>query len=169
MTQLRTARLLMRRARADDLMAMHAILSDPRAMRYWSTPPHAGLEVTREWMADMVAPPPGRGDDFIVEHDGRVIGKLGAWRLPEVGFIFAPDVWGRGFAAEALTAFVGHIFAGEADHLVADVDPRNAESLALLRKAGFRETHRAARTWHVGDEWCDSIYLRLDRNAAPAA
>ncbi|KKC27975.1 GNAT family N-acetyltransferase [Sphingomonas sp. SRS2] len=166
MTEIRTARLLMRRARPADMAAMHEILSDPRAMRYWSSVPHSDIEVTRDWMADMVAPPPGRGDDFIIEHDGRVIGKLGAWKLPELGYIFAPEMWGRGFAAEALAAFIDYIFAGPTDYLTADVDPRNAGSLALLAKLGFRESHRAARTWLVGDEWCDSVYLRLDRPSA---
>lgn len=166
MTEIRTARLLMRRARTEDGPAMHAILSDPVAMRYWSSTPHDDMAATEAWMADMVAPPPGRGDDYIVEHDGRVIGKLGAWKLPEVGFIFAPDCWGRGFATEAMTAFIAHAFAGPVSHLTADVDPRNAASLALLARTGFRETDRAARTWHIGGEWCDSIYLRLDRPGA---
>ena len=35
-----TERLVLRRARADDLAAMHEVLSHPRAMLYWSTPPH---------------------------------------------------------------------------------------------------------------------------------
>lgn len=166
MTILHTARLRLRRARTDDLAALHAILSDPRAMRYWSTPPHGDEAVTRDWLAAMIAAPSATSDDFIVEHDGRLIGKLGAWALPEIGFIFDPRCWGRGFAREALAAFIAHVFAGPTDHLVADVDPRNAGSIALLGGAGFRETHRAARTWLVGDEWCDSVYFRLDRPPA---
>jgi RimJ/RimL family protein N-acetyltransferase len=47
--------------------------------------------------------------------------------------------------------------------LTADVDPRNEGSLRLLAKLGFVETHRAARTWLVGEEWCDSVYLALGR------
>ena len=35
--------------------------------------------------------------------------------------------------------------------------------MAVLSKVGFRETGRAARTLQIGDEWFDSIYLRLDR------
>ncbi len=163
MTEIRTARLLMRRARPDDLAAMHAILSDPIAMRYWSSEPHDDIEQTRDWMAAMIASPPDESDDFIVEHDGQVIGKLGCWRLPSVGFIFAPASWGKGFAREALAAFIPHVFAGATDHLLADVDPRNPGSLSLLTGAGFRETHREARTWFIGGEWCDSVYLRLDR------
>lgn len=163
MTTIRTARLLLRRARETDLEPLHAIMSDPRAMRYWSSPPHPDLDTTRQWLTGMIAAPPELSDDFIVELGGALIGKLGAWRLPEVGYLLSPDHWGQGYASEALAAFIAHAFAYRTDHLTADVDPRNTASLALLARAGFRETGRASRTWQVGDEWCDSVYLRLDR------
>ncbi len=35
--------------------------------------------------------PAGEGEDFVVEHDDRVIGKAGLYHLPEVGFILHPD------------------------------------------------------------------------------
>ncbi|MCS6759306.1 MAG: GNAT family N-acetyltransferase [Candidatus Devosia euplotis] len=44
---LRTARLLLRRPTLDDLDAFFEIMSNPSAMRYWSTLPHANLSVTR--------------------------------------------------------------------------------------------------------------------------
>jgi RimJ/RimL family protein N-acetyltransferase len=162
-TRIVTERLVLRRARPDDLAAMHRVMSDPRAMRYWSTPPHPDIDTTREWLDSMINSPPGSSDDFIVERDGIVIGKMGAWRLPDIGYMLAPAVWGQGYATEALSAFIGYAFAERTDFLTADVDPRNAASLALLARAGFRETGRAAKTWCVGDEWCDSVYMRLDR------
>lgn len=158
---IQTARLRLRSAIAGDLTAMHAILSDPETMRYWSTPPHPDLETTRLWLASMIDGT--SGGDFIIELDGRCIGKVGCWRWPEVGYILSRDRRGRGYAAEALAAFIDYAFAGFTDHLTADVDPRNEASLTLLARVGFRETHRAPRTWLVGDEWCDSVYLRLDR------
>ena len=163
MTTLRTERLVLRRAVADDLEALHAIMADAETMRFWSTPPHADRESTRLWLESMIAAPDGTSDDFIIELDGAAIGKLGAWRMPEIGFLLSRRHWGKGYAAEALSAFVAHAFAGGADHLIADVDPRNAACLSLLGRAGFRETHRATRTWKVGETWCDSVYLRLDR------
>lgn len=161
---IRTPRLLLRRARPDDLDALHRILSDGTAMRYWSTLPHAELQQTRDWLDAMIAAPPAESDDFVVELAGQVIGKAGCWRLPEVGYIFHPDHWGRGFAGEALGAAIGHVFAHHpVPALEADVDPRNTASLRLLERLGFRETRRAARTMKIGGEWCDSVYLRLAR------
>ena len=33
----------------------------------------------------------------------------------------------------------------------------------LLARAGFHVTGYGEKTWHVADEWCDSVYLRLDK------
>jgi RimJ/RimL family protein N-acetyltransferase len=158
--------LLLRPATVDDLEPLHAILSHPQAMTYWSSPPHESVNQTRAWLSSMIAIKPAEGEDFIVEHDGRLIGKAGLWRFPEIGFIFHPDVWGRGFASEALSLVMDRAFRVHGlPKVQADVDPRNAASLKLLGGLGFRETGRAERTWHVGDQWCDSVYLELDASS----
>lgn len=159
--EIRTDRLLLRRACADDIEAMHRIMSDAQAMRYWSTPPHAGIDDTARWIASMVDADPSSSDDFIVTLDGRLIGKLGAWKLPEVGFLIDRAQWGRGYASEALAAFVKRRRHLGSSELTADVDPRNLGSIRLLAGHGFVETGRAAGTWQVGDELCDSVYFRL--------
>ena len=160
--EFRTERLLLRPARPDDLEAMHAVLSDPRAMAYWSSTPHEDLEQTRNWLASMIAIQPTEGEDFIVELEGQLIGKAGLYRFPEIGYILHPEQWGRGFASEALTFVLERAFDVHGLAKVeADVDPRNSGSLKLLRSLGFRETGRAERTWDVGGVWCDSVYLTL--------
>jgi RimJ/RimL family protein N-acetyltransferase len=161
---LRTDRLILRRARIDDLDAMHRVLSDPRAMRYWSTSAHSSLDETERWLRAMIVAPPERSNDFVLELGGRVIGKAGCWRLPEIGFILHPDYWGLGLAQEALAAAIASTFSEFAvQQLTADVDPRNHACLRLLRHLGFRETGRADRTWFVNSEWADSVYLALCR------
>ena len=166
MTEIRTKRLLLRRARPDDLGAMHAILSDAEAMRYWSTLPHAELGQTRIWLNSMTAAPVAESDDFVIERNGEVIGKAGCWKLPEIGYILHPDVWGQGIAYEACRAVIDHVFATRADiyHLIADVDPNNAKSINLLTRLGFRKSGQSERTIQVGGVWCDSLYFRLDRD-----
>ena len=159
--EIRTERLLLRRATMADAPAMHRIMSDPRAMRYWSTLPHDNLAQTEAWLRSMVEADPTTSDDFMVTREGAVIGKFGAWRLPEFGFLIDPEEWGKGYAGEAMVAFIAHRRALGSAELTADVDPRNDASLRLLKRHGFTETHRQARTFQVGDEWCDSVYLRL--------
>ena len=163
--ELVTPRLRLRRARATDAADLHAVFREPAAMRYWSTPPHADLAETERWLDSMISADPAVGDDFVIEREGVVIGKAGAWRLPEIGFILHPSFWGQGIAYEALSAVTGHLFTARGlDRLTADVDPRNEASLRLLSRLGFVETGRAERTWRVGEEWCDSVYLALDRH-----
>ncbi|MBN8812516.1 MAG: GNAT family N-acetyltransferase [Sphingomonas sp.] len=163
---LHTARLTLRPARAEDLAALHAILSDPVATAYWSHPPHSGIGESEEWLAAMLAIQPGEGEDFIVEHEGAVIGKAGFYRFPEIGLILHPRSWGRGFATEALGAVLAHGFEVHGlPAVTADVDPRNAACLRLLDRLGFRETGRRERSLLVGAEWCDSVDLLLERDA----
>lgn len=145
---------------------MHAVLSDHRATLYWSTPQHDDIEQTREWLARMIAAPPGESDDFVIEHEGRVIGKAGFFRLPEIGYILHPDYWGRGFAYEALSVLVQRAFARfPVRALTADVDPENIASKCLLEKLGFREVRREKNSWFIAGKWHDSIILELPRPA----
>jgi [ribosomal protein S5]-alanine N-acetyltransferase len=160
---IRTKRLILRRARMEDLDDVHAMLSHPAAMRYWATPEHETLDQSRAWLEGMVRSSAGE-DDFLIEHEGRVIGKAGAWNLPEVGFLLHPDHWGKGLAHEAMAAVIDHLFAEhDLDALTAEADPRNAASLRLLGKLGFVESGRAERTLKWRDEWCDSVYLAMRR------
>jgi len=161
---LRTPRLLLRRPRLDDLEAFYSVMSNPLAMRYWSTLPHASIDVTRPWLQRMIDRSASGGEDFVIEFEGRVVGDVGAGRLPEFGFMVHPEYWGRGIATEASRAFIDYAFENTSvDQLTADVDPRNTASLRVLGKLGFLETGRAERTFLLGDEWCDSVYLALPR------
>ena len=159
--ELRTERLLLRRATMADAPAIFRIMSDVRAMRYWSFLPHHELAQTEAWLQSMVDAEPATSDDFIVAVNGKVIGKLGAWKLPEIGVLIDPAEWGKGYASEGLTAFMARRCVFGSTTLTADVDPRNMASLRLLERHGFTETHREARTFQIGDEWCDSVYLSV--------
>jgi [ribosomal protein S5]-alanine N-acetyltransferase len=166
MVMIRTERLLLRPARWDDLPAMHAILSDRRAMRYWSSLPHETIAETRVWLRAMIEAPHAESFDLIIERDGDVIGKTGCYRVPEIGYILRPDQWGRGYAREALAAVIPAVFERfPIPAIRADVDPRNTASIRLLEGLGFAETGRASGTWTLGEEVCDSIYYALARPA----
>ncbi len=165
-----TDRLTLRHARMTDVEGMHAVLSNPTAMAYWSSLPHETLEETQSWVAGMVdASVAGPGLDFIIEFEGRAIGKAGFWRLPEIGYILHPDLWGRGLAREALEAVIRVGFdQGGVETITADVDPRNAASLGLLERLGFVRTGFARNTWVIGGVSMDSVYLSLTRPQAVA-
>ena len=117
----------------------------------------------RTWLRHPVEPA-SDSLDFAIERDGEVIGKAGAWRLPEVGYVLHPDHWGKGLAHEAMVAVIEHVFAAfDGPQLTAEADPRNTASPWLSAKPGLAETGRAERTLPWRDEWCDSVYLALRR------
>ena len=167
---IRTPRLVLRRVRpARDLAGMHAVLANPQAMAFWSTPPHQTEAETRAWLAAMAATPHGEGDDFIIEHKGRAVGKAGFYRFPDIGYILDPALWGQGLVAEALAPIITRAFTlHRLPRITADVDPRNSASIRLLEKLGFAETHRAAKTWLIAGAWCDSVYFALEPEDWPA-
>jgi RimJ/RimL family protein N-acetyltransferase len=167
--QIVTPRLILRRMTMADVPALHVALSDPETMRYWSTLPHQSIEPTEAWVDGTIsAVSAGDADDFAVTRDGEVIGKAGLWRGEELGILIARAYWGCGYGAEAVQAVVARAFACGHPRIEADVDPRNTACLALLKRAGFRQTGEARRTFQIGEEWTDSVYLTLTPNSGPA-
>lgn len=165
MTELRTERLLLRRPELSDRDDLHEVFSDAIAMRYWSTLLHSKIAQTTEFIVAMQGLHDREVSEFVVELDGRAIGKAGIWNRPELGFILHREFLGRGLGSEAASAVIRHGFCTMAlDEVTADVDPRNDASLRLLSKLGFVETGRAEATLKLGDEVCDSVYLALSRS-----
>lgn len=168
MTEIRTERLILRHARMDDVEPLHAVFSDPVAMCWWSSLPHETIDQTRAWVEAMMAGNAAGAADFVVEWNGRAIGKAGFWALPDVGYILHPNAWGQGLAREAVGAAIDHVFAeGLTGTVTADVDPENMASIRLLERLGFRRTGFAERTWNIGGEWKNSLYFALQRNDWP--
>jgi RimJ/RimL family protein N-acetyltransferase len=75
----------------------------------------------------------------------------------EIGWTMHPDFVGRGYASEAARAVLAIAFETIGLHrVVADLDPRNAASIALCRRLGMREeAHHVQDLWFKG-EWADT-------------
>lgn len=106
--------------------------------------------------------------DFIVclKPDNLPIGKMGVWnaKQPEIGFLITCSQWQRGLASEGLNAVLPYLFEQRGfDEIVADIDPRNEGSKALLERVGFVEEKFEERSMQVGDEWVDTLWLKLTR------
>jgi RimJ/RimL family protein N-acetyltransferase len=69
--------------------------------------------------------------------------------IPEMGWVLAPEVHGKGYASEATKAALQWLDAQRPGRSVCIVDPGNAPSLRIAAKNGFREY---ARTIFLGDE-----------------
>jgi ribosomal-protein-alanine N-acetyltransferase len=163
---IRTERLILRRAGPEDLADLHEVMRRPEAMAYWSTPPHPDMATTKLWLNRKLAEDEGTSVEFVMEYHGRAIGTAGGGTLPEIGYILHPHHWGKGLAHEAMVAVIAHAFANHpVDHLMADVDPRNAASIKLLKRLGFVLHSHADNTFCIAGDWVHSDYYRLERPA----
>ena len=157
-----TERLILRVPKASDLADIHQIFCDDEAMAYWSRPAHRSIEETRAWLQPILDDPKASPFDYFIEFNGKIVGKLGSWELPKIGYAVARAYWGRGIAEEALRGFIAHMREAKVcDHLFADVDPRNARSIHLLQKFGFQLAGQEKNSIHTHMGWCDSNYYTL--------
>lgn len=142
-----TARLLLRPPRLTDAPALFEFLGDTTAMQY--TTPRASLRDCRRYLAahERQRRRIGCAPWVVSEKDGSaVIGFGGLYEDPfdpgwgvEVGYFFAPDAWGKGYATE-LTAFCVNVArqAARWPVLRAFAHPHNAASQRVLSKSGFQ-------------------------------
>ncbi|KEF58847.1 uncharacterized protein A1O9_03690 [Exophiala aquamarina CBS 119918] len=104
--------------------------------------------------------------DFIIclKPDLLPVGKCGIWQGEEIGFMLARAHWRKGLAEEALNAVLPYFFSDRGMlEIVADVDPRNTSSMALLQKLGFVVYDFKEKTFQIGGQWVDSSYLKLTK------
>jgi RimJ/RimL family protein N-acetyltransferase len=113
---------------------------------------------------------PGSWRQFAItlRADGAMIGDCGV-HVPEdkpeqaeFGITLATAFQRRGYASETLGALLLLVFDILGKHRVfASVDPRNAPSIALFERAGFRkEAHHVESLWLMG-EWVDDVILAM--------
>ena len=163
---IRTARLVLRPLRPGDLDALHAITTDPRAMRYWDRPAFTSLEETHALLAAFLRDAPEAHLEYAVDLDGAFIGRVGMWKRYEIGYLLHPDHWGRGYGTEAVLALITEVWARfpEAVRLTAELDPRNTGSVRLLENCGFVRTGLVEKNFDYGGvELCDTAYYEVPR------
>ncbi|HEY9346621.1 MAG TPA: GNAT family protein [Inquilinus sp.] len=169
---IRTDRLVLRRFAARDAGAFRAYRDDPEVAR-WQGWDGCSRDQAEAFVAGMEAAAyglPGQWFQVAVADraDDRLLGDIGIHvlagepRLVELGVTFAGAAQGRGLATEALYALVRRLFTEEDRHrLQASIDPRNARSVALFERLGFRrEAHFRRSVWAKG-EWCDDVVYAL--------
>ena len=154
---LETARLRLRAFTEKDIDPWATVMADEAVVRHLGGQPFAREDTwRRQLMSVGLWPILGYGY-WAVERrdDGALIGQAGfadfkrdmqpsIEGLPEMGWIFAPFAHGQGYASEAVTAGLG--WADEAlkgREITAIIDPDNAPSIRVARKAGFGEPEDA--------------------------
>jgi RimJ/RimL family protein N-acetyltransferase len=146
---IRTERLVLREPEARDRAAFIELLASPEVGTYLGGPrPRDELE------REMPGAPERLPGLFIVDLGGAMIGQVVLRRATEygppaaageaeLGYLFLPEAWGFGYAAEACAAALGW-FAGElpGTPVVLFTQTANARSMRLAAKLGFTEAGR---------------------------
>jgi len=159
-TQLRTARLLLRPWHSADEAPMVAINRDPEVQRYLNRP--VSEAALAAFHGQLVAHWERHGFGLFAiearagEDAGALLGFAGVAyptflpdlaERPEIGWRLARRAWGRGLATEAALAVRDHAFGALGlPELISIIHPDNARSIRVAEKLGMtRERH----LWHA--------------------
>ena len=144
---LETERLALREVTAEDAAFVLDLLNSPGFLENIGDRGVRTLDEARTYIAERVLGSyreHGFGMWLTEEKAGkRRIGLAGLVRregleMPDVGYAFIPDAWGRGYAQEAAAAVLAHAQGPMGiPKLAAITTPENFASMAVLRKIGF--------------------------------
>lgn len=169
-----TERLLLREFSLDDAEAYHALESLPEVVRYQAYGPRTRAEA-EDYVRKTVAAQrerPRRHVEMAVElwtpHPnpsppegrGAFVGRVGAWienGEASLWYAFLPSAQGKGFATEAMRAFVPQV---SARGFKIECDPRNEPSWRLAERLGFVRKSYVERAFENKGEWVGSVVYR---------
>lgn len=137
-----TPRLVIRPFTMEDHDALWEIFGDPAVMEHVA--PYTEEE-TREFLRTFCVEREVPGGFAVVRKDGgRLIGYLLCNQIDEpgiydLGWIFRRDVWRQGYAYEAVSALMDHLFRVRGIHKVMAETEDTVRSLGLMKKLGLRQ------------------------------
>lgn len=163
---LETTRLLLRAWRPEEIAWYVALRADPEVSRFVHPQSAGEVGADFDWAIAEWART-GIGGWAVEEHStGILVGYLGLplWRKDtpkeavEIGYGYAREAWGKGYATEAAAAALRWAFEVRAlDSLVALTAPENHASQHVLSKVGFR------RDGEAEGQHCRALLFRLAR------
>jgi RimJ/RimL family protein N-acetyltransferase len=137
---------VLRESEARDRAAFIELLASPEVGTYLG-----GARPGEELEREMPEVPERRPGLFVVDLDGAMIGQIILRRATgqrgngkaELGYLFLPEAWGHGYAAEACAAALGWL-ADElpSEPVVLFTQTANARSMRVAAKLGFTEVER---------------------------
>jgi RimJ/RimL family protein N-acetyltransferase len=169
-----TERLTLRPFEERDFEGFAAMQGDPENARWLYNEPRSREEARERF--DARRPLLEQEGDWlacaVVEREtGDLVGDLVFnWaskqhRGGEIGFIFAREHHGKGYATESARALLGWVFGPGGFHrVIGRTEPRNTGSARVLEKLGMRlEAHFVENEWVKGEWSSELVYAILER------
>ncbi|HOA14775.1 MAG TPA: GNAT family protein [Bacillota bacterium] len=167
-----TDRLTIRLLEEKDAEVFFRYRTMPEIYEYQSWVPESLESIRKFTIANATAPSfqPGVYTQLAIikRQDGSLIGDMAVilkddGAQAEIGFSLIPENQGKGYAAEAVTAIISHLFYEIGLHRIfASVDPDNKKSIKLIERLGFRLEAHFKKSYLMRGSWYDDcIYGML--------
>jgi [ribosomal protein S5]-alanine N-acetyltransferase len=168
-------RLVLRDFVTADEAAVHAFTSDAEVTRFTDWGPNEPQD-THDFIASAVAQThdvPRREFNLAAVHgeSGRLIGSVAIGvtneehRRGELGYVFHPDFWSQGFAAEAARLLLNFGFRHlQLRRITATCHPENTASARVLEKIGMQHEGTLRSHLLVRGTWRDSLLYAAINN-----
>lgn len=151
--QVTTARLILRQPRMSDAASIfERYANDPEVTRFLGWPRHRSIQETEaflEFSAHEWERWPAGPYLLVSRRNGLLLGGTGlAFQGPHealTGYVLAKDVWGNGYATEALGAVIEVAAGAGVKALRALCHPEHRTSQRVLEKCGFIRDETSAR------------------------
>ena len=160
--------------RPDDADALWERRNDPEVARHqdWTLPwPRERATVVTDEVAAMDGPTDGEwwmatvtDLDDTVSYGDLAVRLTWEGRSAEIGYTFAREHWGNGYATEAAAALVDRLFSGgRITRVQGTLHPDNIPSAMVLERIGMLYEGRTRLSYWVGDENTDDLIYGMTR------
>jgi RimJ/RimL family protein N-acetyltransferase len=165
-----TKRCQLRLLTLDDAPVMFSYRSLPEVYRYefWQPKTLQEVEEFIRQCCEVIENTPHTWLQYAVcLNDGQMIGDVGIHFMEddghvEIGYSIAPKFQGKGYATEAVTALISHIFSDLKKHrITASIDPANIKSAALVLRLGFRKEAHFIKSILFNGTWMDDVIYAI--------
>jgi [ribosomal protein S5]-alanine N-acetyltransferase len=169
---LTTKRLLLRQMTLADAPAVQRLRSNTDVMKYINRPLTLTVAEAEAWIGVVISTlEKTEGITWCIclkESPAEHVGSIGLWRIEkenyraEIGYMLEPSLQGKGIMFEALQKVVEYGFEEMKLHSIeGQIDPRNAASAALLKKAGFEQEAYFKENYYLRGGFADTAVFSI--------